>query len=75
MVALAAVTELASSGALIDFLTQIPGLSMLDPKIEALRAVTDPIVLSNAVGAGLAELQTLLQTMKLDPRFKPQDLA
>lgn len=55
---------------------QHPDLAtQLDPKIAVLRATADPVILSNAVGAGLAELQRLLETGTLDPRFKPSDLA
>ena len=55
---------------------QYPDLApMVDPKIAELRGAADVNFLANGVAVGLAELQNFLQTFKLDPRFKSQDLA
>jgi hypothetical protein len=55
---------------------QHPDLApQIDPLVAALRAQADPVVLGNVAGTALAELQRLLETGKLDPRFKPSDLS
>lgn len=48
---------------------------VLDPKIAELRAKVDAALLGNVVGIGLSELQNMLETMKLDPRFHADNLA
>lgn len=71
---------LPTLGGLADFFESIKAqypdtAPMLDPKIAALRAAADPVLLGNVAGVSLAELQTLLQTLKLDPRPHPDNLA
>lgn len=67
-------------GGLADFFeslkAQAPELApQLDPKIAELRAKMDAALLSNVVGISLTELQKMLETMSLDPRAHPSDLA
>jgi len=45
------------------------------PVIAAIRQATDLVSVQSSATVGLGELRTLLETMKIDPRFHPSDLA